>query len=717
MRRFLAVAVCVSVLGFWASGQVPFIVEKLEITGNRHIPLKEILAVIPFTEGDTVDALVVGDAKKAIEDLGYFREVKVDLKKVGEEDGTPKVVVRFELVEYPLIEGIEISGLPEPPSAKHGLIPYILEWISRDIHVTKDDILSVLEKQGVKKGEVLNVKKLEKALKEVLNTLRDKYDIATAQFTKVEPGPVLHIELRFLPVVRHVFEGLSTVPEEEAEKLVDVPLGKVGKMSVIRESYLRLQRSVFFEKVELQPALSSDGNGVILRWILTERVLLPEPRELKGIELVEATAFPEAKLEELVGKLPEGKVDNYAVLKALEGVFSYYVREGYIFADLEPLGVEDGFLKVKVLEGVISRIEIKGNTRTQEFVIRRVLGLEEGEILTQARLFSAQQALRALGYFNEVNLEPKREGEGIVLTVTVKEIEKLGSVRGALSLSPETGGIVGNIQYTQRNLLGTANDLSLSFEHGITGKSRTTWSARWTSHSIPVFDRLTLEGYYRHDGKRTLGAKLNLSYPLTYLLNLDLGLTSELRWKEGEQLPPRNLAELGLTYDSRDDPFFFPRRGVLARGSVSKAGDFLPGVSYLSLKGELIGFRPVDFPWWDLRGAIAQRLMVSWGWDLPEDYLFELGGMNSVRGAAKPLKVDALVLLNSEFRLELAQGAHLALFWDLGYAPKPGELKTSLGLEIAARVMGTFVRIDLAWPNDRPWNWVPRFEFGWAPLF
>lgn len=717
MRRFLATAVCVLLLGFWVWGQVPFIVEKLEITGNRHVPLTEILAVIPFTEGDTVDALVVGDAKEAIEGLGYFQKVEVDLDKVGEEDGTPKVVVRFKVVEYPVIEVIEIEGLPEPPSAKRGLIPYLLEWISRDIHVTADDVRSILEENGVKEGEVLNIKKLEKALRKVLDTLRDENDIATAQFTEVEPGAVLRLKLEILPVVRNVFEGLSTVPKEEAERLVDVPLGKVGKMSTIRESYFRLQRSVFFESVELLPALAPGGKGVILRWVLTERVLLPEPRELKRIELVGATAFPEEKIEELLGELPEGKVDNYAVLKALEEVFSYYVREGYIFVDLEPLGVEDGILKVKVLEGVISKIEIKGNTRTREFVIRRVLELKEGEVLTQARLFSAQQALRALGYFSVVNLEPRREDGGIVLTVTVKEIEKLGSVRGALSLSPETGGIVGNIQYTQRNLLGTANDLSLSLEHGITGESRTTWSARWTSYSIPVFDRLTLEGYHRYDGKRTLGGKLKLSYPLAYLLKLDLGLTSELRWKEGAPVPPRNLAELGLTYDSRDDPFFFPRRGILARGSVSKAGDFLPGVSYLSLRGELIGFRPVDFPWWDLRGALAERLLVSWGWDLPEDYLFELGGMNSVRGAAKPLKVDALVLLNSEFRLELAQGAHVALFWDLGYAPVLGELKTSVGLEIAARFMGTFVRIDLAWPNDRPWNWVPRFEFGWAPLF
>ena len=715
MKKILLVLLLFAV-GVAAYGQTPFTVGRIEIIGNLHVPTAEILKTIGFKEGDTVDALKVKAAAKALEEMGYFAQVKPEL---ATEDDV--VVVRFYVVEFPLIEKIEIKGLPESPGLEKGLIPFLIRWFSQEIYVSKNDILHTLEMNGVKKGEVLNAKKFRKALEKVLEELREKSDIATVQITRAEPeGSTLVIEFKFLPILGHIFSGLETVPKEAAAALVQVPVGKVGRMSQIRESYRKLLSSIFFRDVQLKPEMDEEGKGVYLHWELKERVLLSAPTKLKGIELVGVTVFPPELLSQLIGALPADEATNYDVLVALKGVFDYYMREGYFLVDLIPAGVEDGVLVVKVLEGIISRIEITGNTRTKESVIRRVLGLREGEHLTRARLFSAQQALKALGYFSQVNLEPEREGEGVVLKVSVKELEKLGNIRGSFSYSPESGGIVGNVEYIQRNLLGTANDLSLSLKHGLTGETSTTWSVRWTSYALPLLKRLALEGYHKVQKEtRTLGGKLSLSYPVAYLWNLDLGLTSELRWKGEEELPPRNVLEVGLTYDSRDDPFFFPRRGVLGRFSVAKAGDFAPGIRYLSLKAELAGFHPVDFGRGEsaVRGALAQRLLFNWGIDLPPEYRFEFGGMNSVRGAAEPEKTDRLLLLNTEFRVELAQGFHVALFWDLGLSLAAREAKTSAGIELAARVMGSFVRIDLAWPSDRPWNWVPQFEFGWAPMF
>ncbi|MGY4706697.1 BamA/OMP85 family outer membrane protein [Candidatus Bipolaricaulota sp. J31] len=716
MRRFRTAVLISFLVGSLALAQTTFTVGRIEIVGNVHVPIEEILKTIGFQEGDTIDALRVKEAAKALEETGYFAQVKPELAVENET-----VVVRFYLVEYPLIERIELRGLPQPPSMGKGLIPFLIRWFSQEIYVSETKIRHTLEENGVKVGEVLNAKALRTALERVLKELQEDEDIATAQIVKAEPvGNTLVIEFKFMPVLGNTFSGLITVPPEEAEALVSVPVGKVGRMSQIRESYRRLLSSIFFRNVELVPELAPNGDGVILHWKLEERVLLQNPAELDKIELQGITAFPPEVLYARIGPLPEGEVTNYDVLRALRGVYDYYVREGYFMVDLVPAGLEGKTLKVKVLEGVLSKIEITGNTRTKEFVIRRILGLREGEPLTRARLFAAQQALQALGYFSQVNLEPRRADEGVELTVSVVELEKLGNVRGSFSLSPETGGLVGNLEYTQRNILGTANDVSLSLERGLTGEEMTTWSARWTSYAMPLFDRVTAEGYHRVQGDtRTLGGNLQVAYPIAYLWDLNLGFTSELRWKGEEKLPPRNVLELGLSYDSRDDPFFFPRRGTFVRLSVSKAGDFAPGVRYLSLRGELAGFLPFDLGTGEgsTRGALAQRALLAWGWDLPEEYRFELGGVNSVRGAARPLKTERLLLLNTELRVELAQGFHLALFWDLGASLTGREVKSSLGIELAARFMGTFVRLDLAWPNDRPWNWVPQFEFGWAPLF
>lgn len=687
------------------------VVKGIEIVGNEHIAESEILKAIGFGVGDEISADDVAEAREAIEGMGYFAEVKSELE-FPEGGG---VVVRFLLVEYPVIRRIEIVGLPEAKGFGRGLIPYFIEWLRMGRRVSRQKVLSILEDHGIKPGEVLNAVELRKALEEVLEEFR-RNDIATAQVTRVVPGEELVIEIRELPVVGNQFVGLSTVPEDVARALVGVEVGKVGKLSQIRDSYLRLSRSVYFRDVNVVPVVTE--GGVVLRWELKERVLLPSPTELSGIRLIGVEAFPEDLIEAKLGPLPEGKADNYDVLRALEGVFFYYVREGYFMVDLRSEGMEEGVLKVRVLEGRISRIEISGNRRTKEIVIRRALGLGEGDYLTESSLFAAQQSLRGLGYFSEVDLEPVRKDGELVLRVSLRELDKLGRIGGSMSLSQ--GELVGNLQYAQRNILGTAQDLSLTLSRGITGSPSTSWTLEWTAHALPVFDLASAKFYRTTEGeKRTLGGSLDFAYPLRELWDLELGFTSELRWEGEEALPPRNVLELGLSFDDRDDPFFFPRRGGYWRLSVEKAGTFAPGVEYLSLKGEIAGYRPLDLPFGEgLRGALAQRALLAWGFGLPEEYRFELGGPNSVRGAASPSKVDRLALLNIEFRLELAQGAHVALFWDLGVPLEgSGTAKSSFGIELAVRLMGTFVRLDLAWPNDRGWTWVPQFEFAWSPLF
>jgi hypothetical protein len=108
--------------------------------------------------------------------------------------------------------------------------------------------------------------------------------------------------------------------------------------------------------------------------------------------------------------------------------------------------------------------------------------------------------------------------------------------------------------------------------------------------------------------------------------------------------------------------------------------------------------------------------MLQLGYDLPQDYWFTLGGVDSVRGAKK-LSTDRLALINTEFRVELAQGAWFAPFFDFGVDLRTGTVKMAPGLEVAVNLGGMFVRISASWPNDREPTWVPAFEFGMSPMF
>ncbi|MCS7240732.1 MAG: BamA/TamA family outer membrane protein, partial [Candidatus Bipolaricaulota bacterium] len=279
----------------------------------------------------------------------------------------------------------------------------------------------------------------------------------------------------------------------------------------------------------------------------------------------------------------------------------------------------------------------------------------------------------------------------------------------------ESGGLVGNLSYAQKNLFGTAQDVSLTLSRGLGETKDTTWTLSYVGRSFPVFTQVQLDLYRKEEEARlVLGGGLQVAYPVADYLNLTLGFTSEIATKlPDEPLPPRNAITLGFVYDDRDSPFF-PRTGQRGQISLEKAGTFAPGVEYLSLKLEMSRFWPWDLG--DYRCALAVRGLLRAGWDLPEDYWFTLGGVDSVRGAKK-ITTDRMALVNAEFRLELTQGAWFAPFLDFGVDLRTGNKKFAPGLEVAVNLGGMFIRLSASWPNDREPTWVPAFEFGMSPMF
>lgn len=687
-----------------------FTVGKLEILGNQNVPTKEILEALPFKAGDPADREKVLAGAKALEELGYFAQVTPEVTLEGGQ-----VVVRYRVVEFPKIQEVVILGVPPEPKGGRTLWSWVQVWwaeLTRPPRLYERRAREVLAENGVKPGVVLNRKKLEKALQAVLEEYRKK-DLGTVTVGEVIPAERLVIRFEELPVVAHEIRGLATVPKEEAQKLIEVPLGEVGRISKIQESLGRLARSVYFTQAQVLPELVP--GGVKLVWQLTERVLLDSPQELRGLALVGTTVLPPARAQELVQPLPKGLVHNLDVLRALRPLHEHYRREGYFLVDFVREKVENGVLFVRVREGELGRLEIKGLSRTAEWVVRRVLELQPGQVLTEARLLVARQSLMALGYFSDVLLTPTWEGDRVLLTVEVKELDRLGSITGSVSLSPEAGGLVGNLTYSQKNLFGTAQDVSLTFSRGLAGGRETTWSLNYVGRAFPVFTSVQVDLYRREEGARlTTGGGVKVAYPVGDFLDLGLGFTKEAAVELPDRpLPPRHVAEAGLIWDDRDNPFF-PRRGGRAHLSLEKAGTFAPGAEYLVGRLELVRFWPHDLG--EQRAALGVRAVLRLGWTLPEEYWFALGGADSVRGAKKT-QTDRLALLNVEFRLELGQGAWLAPFLDWGVDLRARAVKMAPGLEVAVNLGGMFVRLAASWPSDRGPTWVPAFEFGTSPMF
>ena len=163
-----------------------------------------------------------------------------------------------------------------------------------------------------------------------------------------------------------------------------------------------------------------------------------------------------------------------AVEKSVEAISIDVARRGYPFAVVRPRGERDfAARKVNVVfvvdEGpraYIERIQIRGNTRTRDFVIRREFDLAEGDAYNRALIDRAERRLKNLNYFKSVKItnEPGTSPDRVVINVEVEE-QSTGefSISGGYSTAD---GWLGEVSVGERNLLGRGQAARAAVQYG-----------------------------------------------------------------------------------------------------------------------------------------------------------------------------------------------------------------------------------------------------------
>ncbi len=698
--------------------EFPVLVERIEIRGNERVTQEELRAHVTFSRGEFIEAMEIRESVKAIFDTGKFREV---IPRVEVEQG--KIIIIFYVVENPVLNEIIISGnITKEPVEIFGIKLY-----ERKVLPTTE-ILEILAEHGVETGQMLDLRGLEQALHAVIVRYEEK-GFALIRIGEVIPGPTLTIEIIEARVVENRIIGLRTVPSTVALNLIDLPDYRPVTSAEIHDTMIALNESLFFDVVDLIPAQGPGRDEIILAWRLSERVLINFPTEITAVTFTGATLFSIEQLTAALGELPVGLADNFAILQSVAGIYALYHEAGYTMIRFNVRGVIDGELQLEVIEGRVGEIFLEGNHHTQDFVIWRNLPITEGDILNINRLIAAHHRLMGLGYFDIIDILPEWVDDYIRLTVMITERGQLGSFMGSVALGP-AGGIVGKIDYSQKNLFGTGQDLTLSFRRGLIADGTSTWSINYSTVSFfPTFERVGLEVYRQtigaeEDRIRTIGGRGRLTYKLTDFLDLGLSFTHERSRTLVQPLAPLSSLTLALTYDRRNDPFF-PTFGTTRNLSVEKAGRFAPGVEFIKIDMSWAEFFPLrlGLPFLeDREQTFAVRAVSGFGIGLPGHRLYELGGVTTIRGL-DPTRVTSLLYLNVEHRIQFIPELTGTMFWDIGtdfdHQPAFARVKSSVGVEVSLHVMGMHVRFIMAWqllPElDR--SFVPRFGFAFGPIF
>jgi outer membrane protein insertion porin family len=619
-------------------------IDAITVTGNRRVDAEAILRRVASRKGEPFSADTVREDVRSIYASGYFDDVAADLS-----DTASGKVLTFKVREMPFIRKIEYRGNNEVK------IERLEETVTMKTNTVLDRVLLAANAEKLKamyEDEGFYLAKVNPAIE------TDGVE-ATVVF-KIDEGPEVRVR-RITIIGNEAFSdkkltGLMNTEEAGIFSFVT----KSGKFSeFVFQNDLAILMSHYFD------------NGYINADILDSRVLLSEDRRWFHItiSLSEGEQYRTGKLdmsgdildgkEELLEKLKlkGGEVFSRSALsKGIDAISTAYGDKGYAYAEIRPLTkvnnadkTIDITVDVKKNEPVyIERIDLVGNVRTRDKVIRREVGVGEGDLYSATELKRSRDNLRRLGYFEDVRIS---EGRGsapdkIKLNVSVKE-RPTGSISLGFGYS-SVDKLIGTASIAQSNFMGTGLKLDLS---GTVSASSSRYVLGVTEPWLfdkPIsagFDLYNTEKEYPDFDIKKKGFDLRFGFPITkrytrgnitYKLedvdisNVDAAASLFIREQAGTST--ESSVRVQIRRDTRNDAFF-PSEGSVMSAFTEFAGGPLGGTSYfVKYEGEAVKFFALP---WDTVLSVHGTAGYVQGYEGRQAPIYEryfLGGINSIRG-------------------------------------------------------------------------------------
>ncbi|HET9619473.1 MAG TPA: outer membrane protein assembly factor BamA [Pseudolabrys sp.] len=229
-------------------------------------------------------------------------------------------------------------------------------------------------------------------------------------------------------------------------------------------------------------------------------------------------------------KLSAGSIYNAdLVQKSVEAMTIEASRRGYAFANVRPRGdrnvqthtINLSFVVEEGARAYIERINIRGNVRTRDYVIRREFDIGEGDAYNRALIDRAERRLKNLGFFKNVKItnEPGSAPDRVVVNVDVEE-QPTGqfSIAGGYSTAD---GFISEVSISDRNLMGRGQFAKASVSYGQYSRGvelnfvEPYLLGYRMAGGVDLYWRQNLANNYLSYGTKTVGTNLRLGFGLT----------------------------------------------------------------------------------------------------------------------------------------------------------------------------------------------------------
>lgn len=443
------------VVVFSTSVHAQGVIRDIRVSGNRRVEPETVRSYMQLSPGDQYDAGKVDRSLKALFATGLFADVRI------ERDGASLVVT---VIENPVVNQVAFEGNGEVDTAtlqtEVQLKPRSVFTRAR-AQADVQRILDVYRRQGRFAAQVE-----PKLIELEQNRVNVVFEITEGAATKVKGINFVGNSAFSDSQLRDI---ISTTQSGWFDFLKGTNVYDPDRMNLDREllrQYYMKNGYADARVVAANAELDRDGSGFFVNFAVEEGELYTFGSV--NIESALAAVRPEGLYSELLTK--QGDIYNGSLIdKTVERLTLVVAEQGYAFARVRPRATPDAAsrtisLTYTIDEGprvYIERINIIGNARTKDFVIRREFRLAEGDAYNPLLVDRAKKRLSALGLFKsaEVKRRPGSAPDRVVLDVELVE-QSTGELSFGAGYSTSEG-IIGDISITERNLMGNGQFLRL----------------------------------------------------------------------------------------------------------------------------------------------------------------------------------------------------------------------------------------------------------------
>lgn len=525
-RRLLPWLVATAMLPSLAQAFSPFVVKDIRVNGIQRVEPGAVFSYMPVKVGEEFTEAQASEAIQRLYATGFFSDVAVDV------DGD---VIVVNVKERPTIASISFNGMRE-----------------FDDKALNDALKGV----GFGPGRVFDQAMLEQAEFQLKQQYlaKGKYGVEITPI--ITPLPRNRVGINF-----DIFEGgVATISEinfvgNEAfssgrlsDELELTTSGLMtwytgsdkysrekleGDMERIRSFYLD-RGYLEFSAEPPQVTISPDRESIFLTYTLHEG----QPYKVREVKLAGDLLGLDDQIQSLITIKPDETFSAAKANETVKAITDYLGTLGYAFANVNPSPVLDrenheADLTFYVDPGrrvYVRRIQVGGNTRTRDEVVRREMRQQEAAWYDAAQIKASRDRIDRLGYFNEVDVQTEPvpgSPDQIDVQVNVKE-KPTGMINLGVGYG-STEKVILSAGISQDNIFGSGNSLSLQVNTSKTNRALVLahtdpyWTKDGISKTTSLYYRRTTpydtgSGDYSYDGEyriTAIGGGMNFGVPIS----------------------------------------------------------------------------------------------------------------------------------------------------------------------------------------------------------